>query len=211
MTVKQAIITALIALYLLLAGATVFAESHPVSLQGRALQIEMDAYIDKFTDVVGITDARMQWTVMVLPVLEMDSPAITYGWLVPPPNRWTPGNPAIWIALFTFHEDMMLMMEPRMRRVVAGHEVAHMMGDCMIPDPDVRGLEEMAATLLLFNHAVILESCADIVSAGLTSAEDVLEALEFLRDTWAEDNIVLTKRIQVMKRVIEMEETENVE
>ncbi len=185
-------------------------ESHPVSLKGRALQIEMDAYIDKFTDEVGITDASMQWTVMVLPVLEMDSPAVTYGWLLPPPHRYVEDGPSIWIAMFTFQEDMMLLMDSSQRRVVAGHEVAHMMGRCMnFREPNVTGMDEMEALIKQFNYAVILESCADIVSAELTSAEDVLDALEFLRDTWAADNLVLRKRIEVMKRVIALEAIEN--
>ncbi len=211
MNLRQKIITALVGASLFFAAmGHLVAESRPVSLEGRALQVEMDAYIDKFTDEVGMTDASIQWVVMVLPVLEMDSPAVTYGWLLPPPDRFVPGEPEIWIALFTFQEDMMLLMEPKMRRVVAGHEVAHMMGRCMIPDPNVEGLDEMTATILLFNHAVILESCADIISADLTSPEDVLATLHFLKATWAADNIVLVRRIQVMQRVIERRNT-NVE
>lgn len=214
MTYKQLLGCAIVSSFLLgmgFYGGIARGESHPVSLEGRALQIEMDAYINKFTDKVGITDATMQWTVMVLPVLEMDGPAVTYGWLLPPPDRLRPGMPEIWIAMFTFHEDMMLLMDPKMRRVVAGHEVAHMMGKCMnFREPDTTGLDDMAAIILEFNYAVILESCADIISAELTSAEDVLRTLWFLKHTWAENNPVLAKRIQVMQRVIERE-AQNVE
>ena len=205
MTFAQRLIIAAIWVALMVGGVSVFAESHPVSLEGRALQIEMDAYIDKFTDEVGMTDASIQWVVMVLPVLEMDSPAVTYGWLLPPQHRFFPGEPEIWIGMFTFHEDMMLMMKPKMRRVVAGHEVAHMMGKCMLDDPDVEGLDELTATMRLFNHAVVVESCADIVSAELTSAEDVLDTLWFIHETWASDNLVLIRRIQVMARIVQLE------
>ncbi len=205
MTFAQRLIIAVIWVGLMVAGISLFGESHPVSLEGRSLQIEMNAYIDKFTDEVGMTDASIQWAVMVLPVLEMDSPAVTYGWLLPPEHRFFPGEPEIWIGLFTFHKGMMLMMDPRMRRVVAGHEVAHMMSRCMIDEPDLTGLDDMAAMLLEFNYAVILESCADIVSAELTSAKDVLDTLHFLKATWASDNIVLVRRIQVMARVLQRE------
>ena len=207
MTTKQFIITILITgVLIFIAGGMLLAESQPVSLEGRALKIEMDAYIDKFTDEVGITDASMQWVVMVLPILEMDSPAVTYGWLLPPPHRYHEGDPSIWVAMFTFQEDMMLLMDPKMRRVVAGHEVAHMMGKCMnFREPDLRGLEELEALILQFNYAVILESCADIISAELTSTEDVLTTLRFLKKTWGPDNIVLAKRIQVIERVLERE------
>ena len=211
MSIKQKTIAALLGLSLILFGiANLVAESQPVSLEGRALKIEMDAYIDKFTLEVGITDAQMQWAVLVLPILERYSPAVTYGWLLPPPDQYVQGEPEIWVAMFTFQEDMMLLMEPRMRRVVAGHEVAHMTGTCMIPEPNIDGLDETTALLHLYNHAVILESCADIVSAELTSAEDVLATLHFLRTTWAADNIVLIRRIQVMARVIQREK-QNVE
>ena len=211
MTIRQKVVSFLIGVSLIIIGSCgLHAESHPVSLEGRSLQIEMEAYIDKFTEEVGITDASMQWTVMVLPVLEMDSPAVTYGWLIPPPHRYVHGGPHIWIAMFTFHEDMMLMMDSTMRRVVAGHEVAHMIGSCMqLKEPDLTGLTDEQALIRQFNYAVILESCADIVSAELTSATDVLYALEFLRDTWASDNPVLMKRIQVMKRIIEVEALPN--
>ncbi len=117
----------------------------------------------------------------------------------------------MWIGMFTFHEDMMLMMTPAMRRVVAGHEVAHMIGRCMnFPEPNLEGLDDFAATIAEFNFAVLVESCADIVSAELTSAEDVLKTLNFLKNTWAADNLVLARRIQVIKRVIEVE-AQNVE
>lgn len=187
--------------------ATVYGESQPLTLEGRALKIELNAYIENFTTKVGITDGAVQWTVMVLPVLEMDGPAVIYGWLIPPPHRFTPGDPEIWIALFTFHETMMLTMPPKMRRVVAGHEVAHMTTQCMgFPEPNLDGLDELAATLLLVNHAIIVESCADIVSAKLTSAKDVLATLHFLKETWSLNNPVLLRRIQVMARVIQREE-----
>lgn len=190
-----------------LAGAvSLMAESRPPSAIGRALQSEMDTYVTTFTAEVGIIDASMQWVVMVLPVLEMAGPAITYGWLLPPKDRWVEGGPSIWIAMFTFHEDMMLMMNPRQRRVVAGHEVAHMMGQCMdILEPNIEGLDDFAALMLEFNYAVVLESCADIVSAGLTSSEDVLDTLLFLQKTWGTGNPVLSKRIDVMRRVVERE------
>lgn len=193
----------------LIAAATfgvVYGESDPVSLEGRALKIEMDAYLTKFTDEVGITPSSMQWVTMVLPILEMDSPAVTYGWLLPPPYRYTHDGPQIWIAMFTFHEAMMLDMDSRQRRVVAGHEVAHMIARCMnFPEPDLTGLGEMESILREFNHAVIVESCADIVSAELTSADDVLYTLRYLRDEVSRGNPVLIKRIQVMERIIELE------
>ena len=191
---------------LLIGTELLFGQSQPPTITGRALQIEMNAYIDHFTDEVGITDGSMQWVVMVLPILEMDCPAVTYGWVLPPPDRWVKGGYSIWIAMFTFHEDMMLMMNPRQRRVVAGHEVAHMMGQCMdILEPDLEELDAMEALLLEFNYTVILESCADIVSAGLTSAEDVLDTLLFLQKTWGNGNPVLSKRIDVMRRVVDRE------
>jgi hypothetical protein len=185
---------------------TLMAESDPPSREGRALKIEMDAYLTKFTDQVGIVPESMQWVTMVLPILEMDSPAVTYGWLLPPPYRWVDGGPSIWIAMFTFHEAMMLDMDSRQRRVVAGHEVAHMIGRCMnFPEPDLTGLSEIESIVREFNHAVIVESCADIVSAELTSPEDVLYTLRYLRDEVSRGNPVLVKRIQVMERVLELE------
>ncbi len=112
MTNAQHFITAFIITIILLVGfcGSPFGESQPASLQGRALLIEMDAYVDKFTDQVGITDESMQWTVMVLPILELNSPAVTYGWLLPPPERYVEDGPSIWIAMFTFQEDMMLLI-----------------------------------------------------------------------------------------------------
>lgn len=206
MSLRQAILIALLGAAMVISGITgLMAESHPPSREGRALQIEMDAYIEEFTDAVGITDASMQWVVLVLPVLEMDGPAVAYGWLLPPPERFVPGEPEIWIAMFTFLENDMLMLEPWMRRVVAGHEVAHMISRCMIKEPSVEGLDATTALVRLFNHAVIIESCADIVSAELTSAEDVLATLHFLKKEWGQDNIVLIRRIQVIARLIELE------
>ena len=202
----------LIAVGLLMYGCGVmFGESQPVSLEGRALKIEMDAYIDTFAEEVGITNELMQWTTMVLPILEFDSPAVTYGWLLPPPSRYVKGGPQIWIAMFTFHEVMMLDMDARQRRVVAGHEVAHMIARCMdYPEPDLTGLGHFEAVQRQFYFEVITESCADIVSAELTSVEDVLYTLRYLRDEVSKGNPVLIKRIQVMERVLNRE-AQNVE
>jgi len=178
-----------------------FAESYPTDPEGKALQIEMSAYIDKYVLEVGITPDTMRWTTLVMPILEMDSPAITYGWALPPK-----GETVIWLAVFTFHHDYMLMLDTKSRRVVAGHEVGHMTGRCMsFPYPILDGLSEMEAMWADFNYAVVTESCADIVSAELTSADDVLDTLEFLRDNMSagKGNPVLVRRIQVMERVIE--------
>lgn len=207
MTLRQAILIALLGAAMVIAGVTgLMAESDPPSQAGRALKIEMDAYLTNFTAEVGIVPESMQWVTMVLPILEMDSPAVTYGWLLPPPYRWVDGGPSIWIAMFTFHEALMLDMDSRQRRVVAGHEVAHMIGRCMnFPEPDLTELGDMESLILEFNHAVIVESCADIVSAELTSAEDVLYTLRYLRDEVSRGNPVLIKRIQVMERVLERE------
>lgn len=211
MTYKQLIICCAIWLALLAVSSVVFGQSHPPTVTGRTLQIEMNAYIDTFIDEVGITDATMQWVVMVLPVLELDGPAVIYGWLLPAPDRYVEGDPSIWIALFTFHEEMMLKLRPLHRRVVAGHEVAHMLTRCRaFPEPDLENVDELPALILTLNHTVLVESCADMVSAELTSADDVLETLLYLRDIWGSDNLVLLKRIQVMQRVVQRE-AQNVE
>ena len=212
MTYKQLLGCAIISSFLLGMGfcGSVRGESRPVSREGQALQIELDAYVDKYTDALGITDAQMQWAVVVLPVLELAGPAAIYGWLVPPESRYVPGGPEIWIALFTFHEDLMLQLAPRQRRVVAAHEVAHMLTKCRFDDPDLTGLDSLAATMRLFNHVVVKESCADIVASELTSVTDSLDTLHFLKNNWSPDNPVLIKRLQVMRRMLELEE-ENVE
>lgn len=177
-----------------------FAESRPSDPAGKALQIEMAAYIDKYVLEVGITPDTMQWATLVLPILETESPAITYGWALPPPSQ---GPVQIWLALFTFHHDLMLMMDSDKRRVVAGHEVGHMTGRCMQFDwPNTDGMDELEAALARFNFAVLNESCADIISAELTSPEDVLDTLVYLRDVYP-GSPVLIRRIQVMERVIE--------
>jgi hypothetical protein len=144
----------------------------------------------------------MQWSTLVLPIMEMDSPAVTYGWSLPPQ-----GPTRIWIAMFTYHQDMMLMLRPANRRVVAAHEVAHMTGRCMnFPEPDERGKDPIEIAIARYSHQVLVESCADIVSAELTSAQDVLNTLVFLYEKWYSDNIVLAQRIKVMQRVIERQE-----
>ena len=208
MTLRQIIVAGMVfAALWLVGGRWILAESRPDNPVGRTLQIELDAYTDHFIEVVGITPTTMQWSTMVLPVLEMDSPAITYGWHIPPPSKQVEGGPQIWLALFTFHQDMMLMMEPMNRRVIAAHEVAHMTGRCMnFPEPDETGMAPMEIAIARYSHQVLVESCADIVSAELTSAKDVLNTLVFLYDTWYRDNIVLAQRIVVMQRVIERQE-----
>ena len=85
-----------------------------------------------------------------------------------------------------------------------------MTGKCMnFQEPDLQGLTEAEAITQKFNHALIVESCADIVSAELTSAEDVLETLRFLIVTWADSNPILYRRVQVMERIIQLEQEKN--
>jgi len=211
MTFKQIIITTVIGTFVLMAGCVqcfVLGESHPTGPAGKRLHIEMSAYVDKYVIEAGITPAGMQWSTLVLPVLEMDSPAVTYGWALPPK-----GEIKIWIALFTFHQDMMLMMSPGQRRVVASHEVGHMTARCLqFTVPDVRGLDHHTAREIMNEYLVLTEACADIISAELTSAVEVLDALEFLRDTWYQQHHpILTQRIQVIERVIERGLLKNVE
>ncbi len=207
MTFKQLLGCAIVSSFLMGMGfcGIARAESQPVSLEGRALKIEMDAYIDKFTDEVGITDEYSQWAVMVLPVLELAGPAAVYGWLVPPVKRHVPGEPRVWITLFTFHEKLMLELPPMMRRVVAGHEVAHMMDRCHFEEPNFEGLDRFEAAWLMFTSTVVKESCADIVSSELTSPEDVLATLHFLKDQRPDGNAIIIRRIQMMARIIERE------
>ena len=78
------------------------------------------------------------------------------------------------------------------------------------PAPDLTNMDGLEAAIAEYSHQVLVESCADIVSAELTSAQDVLNTLVFLYSKWYRDNIVLAQRIRVMQRVIEkQEETKN--
>ncbi len=206
MSIFQWIAATFIALTLLSIAA--FGESQPPTPEGRALQHEMDAYVQLFTKQVGITATSMQWDVMILPILEMDSPAVTYGWALPPPSV---GPTQIWIGLFTFHRDWMLMLEPNQRRAVAGHEVAHMTNECMsFRAPDTTGMHPMETAIAEFNHALLVESCADILSAELTSIDDVLSTLIFFRNEAYKGNPLLIQRIRVIQRLKERE-AQNVE
>ncbi len=189
-------------------GSPLHAESQPPTPEGRALQHEMDAYVQMFTKQVGITSTSMQWDVMILPILEMDSPAVTYGWALPPPSV---GPTQVWIGLFTFHRDWMLMLEPNQRRAVAGHEVAHMTNECMsFRAPDTTGMHPMEEAIAEFNHLLLVESCADILSAELTSIEDVLSTLIFFRNEAYKGNPLLIQRIRVIQR-LQAREAQNVE
>ena len=209
MTLKQFYITAWIIITLLaISTFPAWGESQPVSLKGRALKIEMTAHIDKFTAEVGIKADETQWAVMVLPALELAGPAAVYGWVVPPVQNQVPGEPYIWITLFTFHEEKMLELEPMMRRVVAAHEVGHMLNRCYFKQPNLDGLDRFTRMLRIFNSTVVKESCADIVSAELTSATDVLATLHFLKSLRTEGNSIMVRRIQVMARVVEREKHE---
>lgn len=206
MTFKQALITSVISLTFLFAGMcrNVQGESYPPTHEGRKLHYELSAYVDKYIEEVGITPTTMQWSTLVLPILELESPAVTYGWALPPPQK---GPVKIWIALFTFHQDLMLLLEPNQRRTVAAHEVAHMTGRCMsFQEPDYTGMGELEAALAEFKWMLLVESCADILSAELTNAPDVLSTLKFFRNHMYQGNALLIQRIRVIERLIEREE-----
>lgn len=198
MNLRQAIGTILIALGLVIMGSAVlFGESRPPSKKGQALQIELAAYVQSFTHRIGLTPEKLQWAVLVLPIMEMNSPAVTYGWALPPPSTGLPIE--LWMAIFSFHEDWMLQFNPSERRVIAAHEVGHMVESCTkLVMPSTEGMSPMDALWAQFNYQVLNESCADIVSAQLTSPQDVLALLHELLAI-SNHNPVIIQRIRVIE------------
>ena len=199
MTLRQIIATAIIGTFVTIAACTqifVLGESRPPGPAGKRLQIELHAYVDSFTKRLDLTAEKMQWAVLVLPVMEMRSPAVTYGWGLPPP----PEKTEIWMGIFTFDQDWMLQFSPGQRRVIAAHEVGHMVETCIaIKMPDTTYMTDIEAAMKMYNYRVLNESCADIVSARLTNPEGVLELLHDLLNKYSFRNPIIIERIRVIK------------
>ncbi len=197
MNIRQKVVSFLIGVSLIIIGSCgLHAESKPPGPQGKRLQIELHAYVEKFTERMKLTPDKLQWSVLVLPIMEMESPAVTYGWALPPP----PEPVQLWMAIFTFDQDWMLAFTPSQRRVIAAHEVGHMVEACTrIQQPDVRGMPPMDAVWAQYNYQVLNESCADIVSAQLTDPEGVLELLRDLLENYSTKNPVIAQRIRIIE------------
>lgn len=201
-TWKQTIFACIIGLTLGLIGAcNLHAESRPVSQAGHTLQIEMDAYVDGYLTELGFDYNTLQWSALVLPVLEGSRAAIVYHWHLPAKQ---PGSTLL--AMFTFHEKYIQSLPPIDRRVIAAHEVGHVTKKC----DDMRRPHPSMADETFFLLTTLRESCADMVASRLTTPEETLATLRRLKREIAPDNTVLDIRIAVMVRIMEMEK-QNVE
>ena len=200
MTLRQIVITAIVGTFVLIAGCNqcfVLGESRPPTKEGQVLQIELHAYVQSFVKRVGLTPDKLQWAVLVLPIMEMPSPAVTYGWALPPPHTGLPVE--LWMAIFTFEQDWMLAFSPAQRRVITAHEVGHMEETCVaIQEPDMEGMDRYEKMMANFNFQVLNESCADIVSAQLTNPEGVLDLLHELLNRYSH-NPVIIHRMRIIR------------
>lgn len=201
MSIAQTIFTAIVSFFLLIAGcAALLAESKPDTAEGRALQIEMGAYVSKFVDVAGMDYNELQWSAVVIPTLAAWDAAMVYYW--PLPER---GEPVSTLAVFTFDAKRMQTLSPQNRRAVAAHEVGHVTLICQrIMPPDFTVLNDFEAFLAGFNYQVLNEGCADIVGAEMTSYREMLIMLQTLRASFVGDevNYVLNQRILTLQGVI---------
>lgn len=196
MTFKQFLIIAFIAG--IMCGIA-FGESKPTDPKGRALQIEMDAYVGGFLKELEFTYDTINWSVVVLPLLEEGNAAVVYHWHIPEKR---PG--ASILALFTFHEANMLSMSATHRRAIAAHEVGHVTKEC---DDLVRPNSRMDNETY-YLVTLIRESCADLVATELTSRAETLATLRYLKLKLASHNSVLDARIRILALVIERERKE---
>ena len=177
---------------------TLLGESRPPGPAGKRLQIELHAYVSSFTKRMELKPEKLQWAVLVLPLMEMPSPAVTYGWALPPPSTGKPIQ--LWMAIFTFDQDWMLAFSPDQRRVIAAHEVGHMVETCTrIQQPDTEEMSRGAAMWANYEYQVLNESCADIVSAQLTNPDGVLQLLRDLLHNYSHHNPVIIQRIRIIE------------
>ena len=173
-----------------------FGESRPSSLEGQQLQIELDAYMQKFATAKHLGPDYMQWSVMVLPAMEVKSPAVVYSWGVPHPSM---GEHEMWIAVFTFHQADLLKMTPIQRKVVAAHEIGHLVPGCMSFVLWTEGMNPIQRVWAEYHYRVLVESCADAVATTLTSVEDTLDTLRYVNTLTENPSPVLMRRIAILE------------
>lgn len=207
MTLNQRFATIFVAGMLMgISFCNAFGESRPANVAGQRLQIELDAYVQKFTLATNLGPEYMQWAVMVLPAMEVDSPAIVYSWGVPHPTQ---GKHQMWIAIFTFHQSDMLLMSPTQRKVVAAHEVGHLMPGCMGFVLETEGMDPLELAMAQYYYRVLVESCADAVATTLTSVQETIDTLEYVRTLDERDSPVLLRRIQILQQRLTQETETN--
>jgi len=145
--------------------------------QAAELENALRPIIADFMEQLNMTVPRVRWTVYVLDELGQNTPAlVTY---------WSSGQQ--WVVVFHFRYADVIALTQVGRRVLAAHEVGHLTGRCMV-----------------LTTKELQEICADVISAELTSAAQVLALLRYYRPQYT-NNELLDERIAVMENLLKIE------
>lgn len=153
-------------------------EREPMTLaQAQTLERELEVYVHEYMMELEMLTPRVRHMVFVLDQIEPDTVALV--------KFWQTGYQ--WVVIFTYQYDYINILTPRGKRVITAHEVGHLTGKCV-----------------MFNTLELKEICADMMSADLTSAEEVLALLRYFYRQWPGDP-TMPGRIKVMENMIRLE------